>query len=110
MTSTASSMTESIRRTVIEQSKRANIGHIGSSLSIADILGVLFSGPLSGVISGDPDRDRFVLSKGHAALALYGALHAAGRLTRDELDTYCEDGTRVAGHPEHLLAEIDFST
>ncbi len=108
--SAAVSIADSIRRAVIEQSKRANIGHIGSSLSIADILSVLFSGPLAEVDPADPDRNRFVLSKGHAALALYGALCATGRLSQEALETYCADGTNVAGHPEHVLAGVDFST
>lgn len=108
--STAVPVADSIRRAVIEQSKRANIGHIGSSLSIADILSVLFSGPLAGMNPADPDRHRFVLSKGHAALALYGALCATGRMSREALETYCADGTQVAGHPEHVLPGVDFST
>ena len=108
--SAADSLAESIRRTVIEQSKRANIGHIGCSLSITDILAVLFAGPLAKGHASDPDRDRFVLSKGHAALALYGALHAVGRMSRETLDTYCADGSGLAGHPEHILPEVDFST
>jgi transketolase len=99
-----------IRQTVIEQSKRADVGHIGSALSIADLLGALFAGPLRCAEPGDPDRDRFILSKGHAALALYGALHACGRLSTAQLDTFCGDRTEVAGHPEHLLCGIDFST
>lgn len=107
---TAHSMAESIRRTVIEQSKRANVGHIGSSLSIADIVAALFSGPLAGVDPSDPDRDRFVLSKGHAALALYGAFYATGRVSRETLDTFCTDGAELAGHPEHVFSDVDFST
>ncbi|MHB8689901.1 MAG: transketolase [Solirubrobacteraceae bacterium] len=99
-----------IRQTVIEQSKRAHVGHIGSALSIAELLSVLFAGPLGGADPADPDRDRFVLSKGHAALALYGALYACGRLSAGQLDTFCGDGTEVVGHPEHLLRGIDFST
>jgi transketolase len=101
---------DTIRRAVIEQSKRANIGHIGSSLSIADIMAALYTGPLGYRVAEDPDRDRFVLSKGHAALALYAALYACGRLTQEQLNTFCTDGTEVAGHPEHILAEVDFST
>jgi transketolase len=108
--SAAQSMAESIRRTVIEQSKRANVGHIGSSLSITDIVAALFSGPLAGIDPRDPDRDRFVLSKGHAALALYGALHATGRISQETLDTFCSDGSGLAGHPEHAFPDIDFST
>jgi transketolase len=107
---TAAGIAERIRRTTIEQSKRANVGHIGSALSIADILAALFAGPLADVDPDDPDRHRLVLSKGHAVLALYGALHACGRLSDAELDTYCGDGSHLAGHPEHMLAGIDFST
>jgi transketolase len=99
-----------IRRITIEQSKRANVGHIGSALSIADILASLFAGPLGAVDPESQDRHRLVLSKGHAVLALYGALHACGRLSDAQLDSYCADGSELAGHPEHLLAGIDFST
>ena len=107
---TAARIADSIRRTTIEQSKRANVGHIGSALSIADILAALFAGPLANVDPDDRDRHRLVLSKGHAVLALYGALHACGRLSDAQLDTYCGDGSHLAGHPEHVLAGVDFST
>jgi transketolase len=106
----AARIAKSIRRTTIEQSKRANVGHIGSALSIADILAALFAGPLADVDPADPDRPRLVLSKGHAVLALYGALHACGRLSDVQLDTYCGDGSHLAGHPEHVLEGVDFST
>ena len=96
-----------IRHLVIDESMRAHVGHIGSSLSIADILAALYGGVLS--LDGD-DRDRFVLSKGHAALALYAALHGVGRLDEEELHTYCADGTELGAHPEHTLAGVDFST
>lgn len=99
-----------IRRITIEQSKRANVGHIGSALSIADIIASLFAGPLAAVDPESRDRHRLVLSKGHAVLALYGALHARGRLSDAQLDSYCGDGGQLAGHPEHVLAGIDFST
>ena len=59
-----------IRRAVLEQSRRAHIGHIGSALSIVDILAVLVDGALDfDRGEGRADRDRFVLAKGHAALA-----------------------------------------
>ena len=109
-TDRAAHIADSIRCTIIEQSKRANVGHIGSALSIADILATLFAGPLADVDPDDPDRDRLVLSKGHAVLALYGALHACGRLSEAQLNTYCGDGSQLAGHPEHVLRGIDFST
>jgi transketolase len=103
-------MSAAIRRTVLEQSKRANIGHIGSALSIADLLAALFAGELKGHGPEDPDRDRFLLSKGHAALALYAALHATGWLSDRELNSFCADGGPLGGHPEHVHAAIDFST
>jgi transketolase len=100
-----------IRRAILEQSRRAHIGHIGSSLSVVEILAVLVDGPLDFDRGDDrADRDRFVLAKGHAALAWYCALHVAGRLTREQLETFAGDGTLLAGHPEHALADVDFST
>jgi transketolase len=99
-----------IRRGVLEQSKRANVGHIGSALSIADLLAALFGGVLRISDSADPERDRFVLSKGHAALALHVALHAIGKVNDEELASFCRDGSRFATHPEHAIAGVDFST
>jgi transketolase len=58
----------------------------------------------------DSDRHRFVLSKGHAALGWYGALHACGKLSAEQLDSFCGDGTDLVGHPEFQLADVDFST
>jgi transketolase len=103
-------LADCIRRIVIEQSKRANVGHIGSSLSIADIVAALYGEALRIPATDDPDRDRFVLSKGHAALAVYAALAASGRISEQELETYCTDGTMLAAHPEPSLQGIDFAT
>ncbi|MDQ3879726.1 MAG: transketolase [Chloroflexota bacterium] len=100
-----------IRRAVLEQSKRAHIGHIGSSLSIIELLAVLVDGVLDlDRGEGGADRDRFILSKGHAALAWYCALHVAGRLTHEQLETFAGDETLLAGHPEHVLDGVDFCT
>jgi transketolase len=96
-----------IRRTVIEQSYRANVGHIGSALSIADLVAAVVG---TARLDGEADRDRIVLSKGHAALALYAALHLEGRLNDGAIDTYCADGTLLGVHPEHGLEGIDFCT
>lgn len=103
-------MARQIRLTVIEQSWRAGVGHIGSALSIADMLAALFAGPIADADPADPDRDRFILSKGHAALALYAALVQTGRLDPPELDRFCTDGTALGVHPEHEVGGIDFST
>lgn len=89
---------------------RAGVGHIGSSLSISGILAALYGGSLRGAGPDDPDRDRFILSKGHAALALYAALSLRGWLPREQLDTYCADGTLLGVHPDSELTGVDFST
>ena len=60
---------QGIRRIVLEQSMRAGVGHIGSALSVADIVAALYADVLAASDPRDPDRDRFVLSKGHASLA-----------------------------------------
>ncbi len=99
-----------IRRIILDQSKRAHVGHIGSALSIADIIAALYMNVLHIPDPDDMDRDRFVLSKGHAALALYAALHLKGWLTEEILNTYCADGTLLGVHPEHALRGVDFST
>ena len=99
-----------VRRIIIEQAKRANVGHIGSALSIADLVTALYSGALSVSDPADPERDRFVLSKGHAVLALYGALFLRGWLSQEALNTYCGDGSLLGVHPEHALRGVDFST
>src|SRR3989304_1752857 len=99
-----------IRRIVLDQSKRAHVGHIGSALSIAEIMAALYGHVLHIPDPGDPDRDRFVLSKGHAALAVYAALHPKGWLTAEKLNTFCADGSLLGVHPEHALRGVDFST
>lgn len=99
-----------IRKVILEQSKRAGVGHIGSALSVADILAALYGGTMRIDDPDDPDRDRFVLSKGHASLALYAALHLRGWLSAEQLSTYCADGTLLGTHPEAALRGVDFST
>src|SRR5581483_3057551 len=100
----------SIRRTILRASKSANVGHIGSCLSVADILAALYLGVLRGASTTKPDRDRFILSKGHAALALYAALREVGILGEADLETFCGDGSALGTHPEHTVPGIDFST
>jgi transketolase len=100
---------QAIRRIVIEQSKRAGVGHIGSALSVADLVAAVYAHGLRAPGTG-PDRDRFVVSKGHAVLAVYAALHRLGRLTQTDLDGYCADASLLGVHPEHALDGIDFST
>lgn len=99
-----------IRHIILEQSKRAGVGHIGCALSIADIVAAVYTDGLRVTEPGDPDRDRLILSKGHAALAIYAALHLRGWLSKEQLQTYCADASLLGVHPEHCLTGVDFST
>jgi transketolase len=86
------------------------VGHIGSALSIVEIVTVLYGGILETQAPDRSGRDRFILSKGHAALALYGALHLAGALSEHQLLSYCANESRLGVHPDRALPGIDFST
>jgi transketolase len=99
-----------IRSIILEQSRRANVGHIGSALSIVDIVAALYGRVFAGLDPDDPNRERFVVSKGHAVLAVYAALFLKGWVTQDELNTFCRDETLLGVHPERALRGIDFST
>jgi transketolase len=104
------SISKQIRRVILEQSKRANVGHIGSALSVADIVAALYGGILKAKDPADPERDRFVLSKGHAMVAVYAAMYLKGWLKQEELDTYCGDGSMLGVHPECGLKGVDFAS
>jgi transketolase len=105
----SAALADGIRRIVIEQSKRANVGHIGSALSIADILAALYGGALN-LPEDRSEQDRLVLSKGHAALALYAALELSGRVAAGTTGTYCAEGTQLGVHPERDVDGVDFCT
>jgi transketolase len=77
-------------------------GHIPACLSLAEILTVLYEEVLHVDARrwNDPERDRFILSKGHAGVALYAQLCRRGFLSREELDSYGKDGTNLGGHPD----------
>lgn len=99
-----------IRKIILDQAKRANVGHIGSALSVVDIIATLYFEVMKISDLTDPDRDRFVLSKGHAALALYATFFLKNWITSEMLDTYCSDNTSLGVHPERLLMGVDFGT
>lgn len=92
-----------IRRHVLEMTHRARSSHVGSSLSIADILAVLYRRILriDPAHPQWPERDRFILSKGHAAAAVYAALAEMEFFPVKELDTYYQNGGSLAGHISH---------
>jgi transketolase len=103
-------MARAIRRWVIEQSLASEVGHIGSALSIAELLAVSWGRVLRNPGTDDPDRDRFILAKGHAALALYAAMRWQGLIEADEFHRFCSDGTMYAVHPEFGLPGVEVGT
>lgn len=90
-----------IRSHVVTMSHRAGTPHLGSSLSCVDLLVASYWGPLSidPARPGDPDRDRFILSKGHAVSALYATLAVRGFFPPSLLDTFNAPGGRLPEQP-----------
>lgn len=88
-----------IRLGIIERSYLAgkNSAHVGGSLSAVEILAVLFNEILQRPVDLEL-RDRFILSKGHASLALYCALESVGLLTKEEVDTFEQNGSHYTAH------------
>ncbi|TMB53870.1 MAG: transketolase [Chloroflexi bacterium] len=103
-------MARTLRRWIISQSLASRVGHVGSALSIVDIMAVLFGAVLRSPGSEDPARDRFILSKGHAALALYAALRYVGILEEAAFRTFCADGSLLGVHPDARLRGVDVTT
>jgi transketolase len=101
-----------IRRHILDMAAGPEGAHAGGSLSCADILAVLFFSTLRRRPEEPdwPDRDHFVLSKGHASAALYAALAEVGLLEVAELATYARSGSRLAGHPPRGLPGVEFPT
>lgn len=94
----------SVKQRFLAMYKRANAGHVGSSLSCAEILVFLKFGWMSA-------DDTLVLSKGQAVAALYSLLAEAGQLSEAELESYCQDGTRLSALPPfNTFEEIPLAT
>jgi transketolase len=102
-----------LRRTIFEAGLKGGGGHIPGCFSWVEIAVALFYG---GVLRFDaknpdwPDRDRFILSKGHACLTLYAVLADLGYFPREELDRFQQDGAMLQGHPDHATPGIEVST
>ncbi len=102
-----------VRRVVLDIIYRTKSPHIGSSFSIVEILVALYFGNLN--ISPDdthnPDRDRFILSKGHACATLYAVLAERGFMSKNDLEGFAVNGGILEQHPNHdLMRGIEVST
>ncbi len=106
---------KNIKRKILDMAFIAgsSSSHFGGALSIVEIISTLFSHQLK-IKRDDPewiDRDRFILSKGHACLAYYAALSEIGYLKDEDLKTFEQDGSKLAGHPVKSTKHgIEFST
>lgn len=101
-----------IRAHVLRMTNRAGSSHVGGSFSIADLLAVLYGRVLSVDPSQPqwPERDRFILSKGHAAAAVYATLAERGFFPMEWLDTFYLDGSHLPGHITKGVPGVEAST
>lgn len=92
-----------IRKNIFLQAYAANGAHMGAAFSVTDILGTLYFGDVLKYKPDQPDwvdRDRVILSKGHAGVALYAVLALAGYFDKEYLKTFCKPGSKLGGHPK----------
>jgi transketolase len=100
------------RRRILEIIKRAGAGHTGGSLSCIDILNVLYNRVLrvSPPTFKDPNRDRYIQSKGHSVEALFVVLADKGFFADAQLETLCQYGSHFVGHPTRKVPGIEQNT
>jgi transketolase len=101
-----------LRQSIVDALIGGGRGHVGSALSLVEILRVLYDDVLS-VRPAEPrwpDRDRCILSKGHGCLALYAVLSDKGFFPREELLVQCKGGSLLGGHPETHIPGVEAST
>lgn len=102
-----------VRIDIIEEVYNAKSGHIGGAFSIADILTVLYFNEMNidAKSPDSPDRDRLVLSKGHASAALYAVLAEKGYIDKKELKTFRNIDSNLQGHPDmNKVPGVDMTT
>ncbi|MGH9825701.1 MAG: transketolase [Blastocatellia bacterium] len=105
-------LARTIRITTARMIHRARSSHIGSCFSIADLLAVLYGRILrvDALRPAWPERDRFILSKGHACAVLYAVLAEEGFFPKSWLDTFYQDGSALGGHAMHSVPGVEVST
>lgn len=89
-----------IRIAILKACEKTNTGHVGSAFSVVEILVVLYSEIVRGRYP-DPDRDRVILSKGHASTALYSTLTRCGVMDESLFNTFAVNGSRLGHHPHY---------
>lgn len=100
-----------IRRTILQIVHNSGAAHIASALSMVEILNAVYrSSDIQKIKNRTMDRDRIILSKGHATSGLYAVMFHHGLLKREELDTYFKNGSVLAGHACHHVPFVEHST
>ena len=101
-----------LRLDVLETDYAAKAGHIGGAMSCLEILTCLYYEVMDveKIRAHDDDRDRFIMSKGHSADALYNVLCDRGFFSKEELRTYAQFGTKLAEHPTKKVPGIEIAT
>jgi transketolase len=105
-------LSKKIRKVSLEMVHRSNASHIGSALSVADILAVLYNNILN-YDSNNPnweERDKLILSKGHSCVSLYAVLGLKNFFDIELLKTYGKDGSNFMNHISHKVPGVEFST
>jgi len=108
-----SALARQIRRDVLRMTHTGRSSHVGSCLSLADVLAVLYGGvaQLDPARPDWPDRDRIILSKGHAGAAMYSALARSGFFPVEELSRHYANGSNLSGHVSHKgVPGVELST
>jgi len=109
----ANNLSMQSRIEILGMTHKAGASHVGSALSIIDVLALVYSGEFD-LLSDSPEStpsDTFILSKGHAAAALYAVLFLKGKISRSDLDNYCTDGALLGGHVSHNnVSGVELST
>lgn len=105
-------LAKAVRGHVLRMTHAARASHVGSALSMVDILAVLYARVLNvhPAHPNDIHRDRLIVSKGHAASALYAVLAERGFLSTSLLSGYCADGSPLMGHVSHKVPGVELST
>src|SRR5437016_4318460 len=101
-----------LRRQIVRMIEAGGRGHVGSAFSLVEMLRVLYDEVLKYDPTNPqwPERDRFILSKGHGCLALYTLLAEKGFFSDAELWKFCKSDGILGGHPEHKVPGVEVST
>ena len=102
---------DAVRRTILGMIYRGQASHLGSSMSMVEILIAAYGFcDIDGILNDRPDRDRVFIGKGHGAACTYAVMHHYGLLDEATINTYHQNGSALAGHVSHAVPHVEHST